>query len=190
MQRVNTTIERQQYAECGQFVPLFFHHWFFISPLRSRKTFNSRSLLPPGEENARAVLDKSPGTVSGSMFSTTVEHRSAPGSFIPNEKTELQLFSSFMRSMDSRTGSVPLPTSLRERDTSAVAPDLISGFGPNGGGSSSVSSRDSVVMLVHNLSAEETFKRLGYVRAFAVRAPLPANGECATVGFCWGGGQS
>jgi carboxymethylenebutenolidase len=70
-----------------------------------------------------------------------------------------------------------------------VVPDLISGFGPNGGGSESVSSRDSVVMLIRNLSAEETFTRLDYVRAFAVRLPS-ANGKCATVGFCWGGGRN
>ncbi|MGA7160760.1 MAG: dienelactone hydrolase family protein, partial [Bacteroidota bacterium] len=71
----------------------------------------------------------------------------------------------------------------------AVAPDLISGFGPNGGGTASVSSRDSVVMLIRNLSAEETYRRLDSVRAYALRLPS-ANGECGVVGFCWGGGRS
>jgi carboxymethylenebutenolidase len=65
----------------------------------------------------------------------------------------------------------------------------MSGFGPNGGGSESVSSRDSVVKLILNLTAEETYKRLNAVRSYVLKIPS-ANGKYATVGFCWGGGRS
>lgn len=71
----------------------------------------------------------------------------------------------------------------------AVAPDLISGMGPGGGGTESVTSRDSVTRLIRGLSAEETTKRLNAVRAYAVKLPA-ANGKSATVGYCWGGSQS
>jgi len=71
----------------------------------------------------------------------------------------------------------------------AVAPDLISGLGPGGGGTDSVASRDDVVKLVRGLTPEETLTRLNAVRAHAARLPA-ANGRLATMGFCWGGARS
>ncbi len=71
----------------------------------------------------------------------------------------------------------------------AVAPDLVSGLGPNGGGSDSVAGKDEVVKLVRKLTPEEALARLNAVRDYAVRLPA-ANGRSATVGFCWGGGTS
>ncbi len=71
----------------------------------------------------------------------------------------------------------------------AIAPDLISGLGPNGGGTASVPSRDDVVGLVRGLTPEMTFERLHAVRDFARKIPS-ANGKLATLGFCWGGGKS
>lgn len=71
----------------------------------------------------------------------------------------------------------------------AVAPDLISGMGPGGGGTESVASRDDVTKLIRGLSADEAIKRLNAVRAYAVKIPA-ANGKSATVGYCWGGSQS
>ncbi len=71
----------------------------------------------------------------------------------------------------------------------AVVPDLVTGFGPNGGGTESVTSRDSVVAMVRRLTPELTTHRLDAVREWARHEPA-ANGRVATVGFCWGGGQS
>jgi carboxymethylenebutenolidase len=71
----------------------------------------------------------------------------------------------------------------------AVAPDLISGLGPGGGGTDSVSSRDDVVKLVRQLTPDEAASRIAAVRAWAAKEPS-ANGKLATVGFCWGGGRS
>jgi carboxymethylenebutenolidase len=47
----------------------------------------------------------------------------------------------------------------------AVAPDLVSGLGPGGGGTDSVPTRDDVVKLVRALSPEEANARLEAVRA-------------------------
>ena len=71
----------------------------------------------------------------------------------------------------------------------AVAPDLISGLGPGGGGTDSVPSRDDVVKLVRGLTPEEAEARLAAVRDYAVHLPA-ANGKFATIGFCWGGARS
>jgi carboxymethylenebutenolidase len=71
----------------------------------------------------------------------------------------------------------------------AVAPDLISGLGPGGGGTESAESRDEVVKLIGGLSPDEANRRLNVVRAFALQIPS-ANGRIGTVGFCWGGSRS
>jgi len=71
----------------------------------------------------------------------------------------------------------------------AVAPDLLSGLGPGGGGTDSLASRDEVVKLIRSLGPEESAARISAVRQWAVRLPA-ANGKLATLGFCWGGGRS
>ena len=71
----------------------------------------------------------------------------------------------------------------------AIAPDLITGKGPNGGGTESVSSRDDVVALVRKLTPEEVDARMNAVRAYGMKLPA-AGGKTATIGFCWGGATS
>lgn len=71
----------------------------------------------------------------------------------------------------------------------AVAPDLVSGHGPGGGGTESAASRDDVVKLVRAVTPEEGTARLDAVRAYAIKLPA-ASGKSATIGFCWGGARS
>ncbi|MDQ5858220.1 MAG: dienelactone hydrolase family protein [Acidobacteriota bacterium] len=71
----------------------------------------------------------------------------------------------------------------------AVAPDLISGRGPGGGGTESVTTRDEVVALVRGLTPDEAAARLNAVHDYAVRLPA-SNGKSTTIGFCWGGARS
>lgn len=71
----------------------------------------------------------------------------------------------------------------------AVAPDLISGKGPGGGGTDSAGSRDDVVKLVTGLTSEEVTERLNVVRDHARGLPA-SSGRTATIGFCWGGARS
>lgn len=71
----------------------------------------------------------------------------------------------------------------------AVAPDLLTGLGPGGGGTESVSTRDSVVQMVRQLAPEAAQARLAAVAAWA-RALPSANGRLVTMGFCWGGSRS
>jgi len=71
----------------------------------------------------------------------------------------------------------------------AVAPDMLSGKAPGGGGSEAVASRDDTVALVRGLTPEEVNARLDAVRAWAIKIPS-ANGRNAIAGFCWGGGRT
>jgi carboxymethylenebutenolidase len=71
----------------------------------------------------------------------------------------------------------------------AVAPDLLSGLGPNGGGTESLPGRDSVVAVIRRVTPAMAWARLDAVRAWALALPS-ANGRCGTTGFCWGGTRS
>ena len=71
----------------------------------------------------------------------------------------------------------------------ALAPDLLSGMGPGGGGTEAFASRDDVVAGVRGLSTDEAMSRLDAVRAYALTLPS-SNGEVGVMGFCWGGGTS
>jgi carboxymethylenebutenolidase len=70
-----------------------------------------------------------------------------------------------------------------------VAPDLLSGFGPNGGGSSEFSGQDAVVKAVSGLNPDGVNADLDAAADYAKKLPA-ANGKIAVVGFCWGGGKS
>jgi carboxymethylenebutenolidase len=70
----------------------------------------------------------------------------------------------------------------------AVAPDLLSGKGPGGGGTESFPG-DAVREAIRGLSADEVVRRLDAVRAWAAKLPS-ATAKSATVGFCWGGSSS
>ena len=70
----------------------------------------------------------------------------------------------------------------------AVAPDLLSGKGPNGGGSASVD-RQGAIALIQGLKPDEVNRRLRAAAAYAVALPA-ARDAVASVGFCWGGTKS
>jgi carboxymethylenebutenolidase len=70
----------------------------------------------------------------------------------------------------------------------AIAPDFLSGKGPNGGGSQELGSQGST-QAIRDVTPEDTIKILDAVRTYALTIPS-ANGKVATIGFCWGGGTS
>jgi len=70
-----------------------------------------------------------------------------------------------------------------------IAPDLLSGTGPNGGGSSSYADRDARVKAVSMLNSDQVIADLNATADYALKLPA-ANGKLAVVGFCWGGSKS
>jgi carboxymethylenebutenolidase len=70
-----------------------------------------------------------------------------------------------------------------------IAPDLLSGFGPGGGGTSAFPDQQSVIKAVSGLDPGVVTADLNATADYALKLPS-ANGKLAVMGFCWGGGQS
>ena len=70
-----------------------------------------------------------------------------------------------------------------------IAPDLLSGFGPNGGGSDAFASQSDTTKAVSLLDADVVTADLDAVADYGKKLPA-ANGKLAVVGFCWGGSKS
>jgi carboxymethylenebutenolidase len=71
----------------------------------------------------------------------------------------------------------------------AIAPDLLTGMGPNGGGTSSFASVRDVTQAIRKLAPDEITADLNAVTDYVKKLPS-ANGKVAVAGFCWGGGES
>jgi carboxymethylenebutenolidase len=78
---------------------------------------------------------------------------------------------------------------LAEAGYVALAPDLLSGAGPDGGDTSSFASRDDATQGIYGLKPEQVTADLDAVAAYAKKIEA-ANGKIAVIGFCWGGGKS
>jgi carboxymethylenebutenolidase len=70
----------------------------------------------------------------------------------------------------------------------AMVPDLLSGHGPNHGGTESVD-RQGAVALIGSVTREEFLRRMIAAAQYATRLPAARN-AVGVVGFCWGGGAS
>jgi carboxymethylenebutenolidase len=70
-----------------------------------------------------------------------------------------------------------------------IAPDLLSGFGPNGGDTTAFPDMQSAVKGVSELNPATVTADLNAAADYALKLPA-ANGKLAVIGFCWGGGQS
>ena len=72
----------------------------------------------------------------------------------------------------------------------AVAPDLFSGFGPNGGNYDSFKTPDEAMRVAGpRATPEESMRRYTAAWNYAMKLPR-ANGKSGTIGFCAGGGYS
>ena len=71
----------------------------------------------------------------------------------------------------------------------AIAPDLLSGSGPNGGKTSDFASQSAVTAAVGRLPNDQVTGDLNAAANY-VKALPAANGKVVVGGFCWGGSQS
>lgn len=71
----------------------------------------------------------------------------------------------------------------------AIAPDLLSGMGPKGGGSSEFASTQDAVKAVSALNPDQVTADLNAAADYAKKIPA-GNGKIAVAGFCWGGTES
>src|SRR5688572_14629810 len=84
-----------------------------------------------------------------------------------------------------------LTDQLAEAGYVAIAPDFLSGMGPNGGGTSEIRAADSnaVGKAIRDLPPDQITADLNAVADYVSKVPA-ANGKVAVTGYCWGGSQS
>lgn len=71
----------------------------------------------------------------------------------------------------------------------AIAPDLLSGLGPKGEGSSAFPNTEDAIAAIRNLPPDQITGDLNAAANYAKTLPS-CNGTLAVAGFCWGGGQT
>jgi carboxymethylenebutenolidase len=146
--------------------------------------------IPPGESGAKATLEKSPRhhewvyiTVPGregklSAFVAYPERKDkAPVVIVIHEVYGL---TDWLRAVVDR---------LAGEGYIAIAPDLLSGKGPGGGGTDRFAGRDDVVKAVRDLTTPEVTAALDAVSRYGKGLPA-ARDKFGAIGFCWGGSQS
>jgi len=84
-----------------------------------------------------------------------------------------------------------LSDELAEAGYIVIAPDLLSGMGPNGGGTMEIAAKDSnaVGRAIQSLPPDQIAGDLNAVADYVSKLP-GANGKVAVAGFCWGGSQT
>ncbi len=70
----------------------------------------------------------------------------------------------------------------------AIAPDLLSGMAPNGGGTADFPTKDGAREAIYKLDSQQVRKDLDAITNYVSKLPA-ANGKVAVAGYCWGGSQ-
>ena len=70
----------------------------------------------------------------------------------------------------------------------AVAPDLLSGMAPQGGGTDKFT-QDEAIKAIRELNPDQITADLNAAADYGLKLPA-ANGKLFVAGFCWGGGQT
>ena len=70
-----------------------------------------------------------------------------------------------------------------------IAPDLVTGAAPNGGGTKELGGQDAAVKAVSSLPPEQVTADLNAAADYVAKLPS-CNGKVAVAGFCWGGSQT
>jgi len=153
-------------------------------------TGSDNGAIPPGEAGAKSFLESSP------------RHHEWVNIAVPGKSEKLSAFIAY----PERKTKAPLVIVIHEvfglsdwvRAVAdqlaadgfiAIAPDMLSGKGPGGGGTERFASRDDVVKAVRDLSAPEVVSMLDAVGRYGMSLPA-ASRKFGVIGFCWGGGQS
>lgn len=78
---------------------------------------------------------------------------------------------------------------LAEAGSIAIAPDLLSGLGPQGGGTEELGGDDAVRRVIGSLPPDQITADLNAAADYVAQLPA-CDGKVAVSGFCWGGSQS
>ena len=78
---------------------------------------------------------------------------------------------------------------LAEAGYIAIAPDLLSGAAPGGGGTAELGGSDAATKAIRSLPPEQVTADLNAAMEYVKKLPS-CNGKVVVAGFCWGGAQS
>lgn len=143
--------------------------------------------LPPDADHAKGALEKSPRhgewvdvkLPDGKQLATWVVY--------PEKKTKSGVVIVIHEIFGLSDWVRGVTDQLAEAGFIAIAPDLLSGLGPEGGGTESLG--ENATKVIRTLAPEAVVARLDAVHAYAKGLPA-ANGRVGVVGFCWGGAAS
>lgn len=143
--------------------------------------------IPPDAEGAKAALAKSP------RHGEWVDLKLADGTKLltwvvyPESKAKAGVVLVIHEIYGLTDWVRAVADQLAEDGFIALAPDLLSGLGPNGAGTEALGA--DVTKTIRTLTPEQVAARLDVVRDYALKLPA-ANGKSASVGYCWGGSMS
>jgi carboxymethylenebutenolidase len=150
--------------------------------------FALAALAAPAQDWAKARLEKSP--------------RHLEWVKIKHGNREVNCFIAFPEVKDKATAVVVIheifglsdwvrgvTDQLAEAGYIAIAPDLLSGTAPGGGGTAELGGGDAVRKAISSLPPDQITADLNAVMQHVAKLPA-CNGKVAVGGFCWGGGQT
>src|SRR5271155_2879720 len=145
-------------------------------------------LSASAQDWAKAVLDKSPR--HGEWVTIKRGDRAIQAWVVyPEVKTKAPVVIIIHEIFGLSDWARTVPDQLAAAGYIAIAPDLLSGMGPKGGGTSEFATRDDVTGAIGKLKPDDVTADLNAVADYA-KTIKAANGKLAVAGFCWGGSQS
>ncbi len=148
----------------------------------------ANTFAPPGQDWAKMRVDKSPRHqewVDVKYGNRTVK------SFIvyPEVKNKATAIVVIHEIFGLTDWVRSVADQLAEAGYIAITPDLLSGAGPNGGGSAAFTDRSGVGQAIRDLPADKITGDLNAVSDYVTKLPA-ANGKLVVMGFCYGGSQT
>src|SRR5687767_2333492 len=144
--------------------------------------------FPPGAEEAKAAVEKSPR--HGEYVDVPVEGGKPLKAYVvyPERKEKAPVVIVIHEIFGLSDWIKAVTDQLAADGFLAIAPDMLTGRGPGGGGTEAFKGEE-IRDAVRALKPDEVTAGLNAVRAYGMKLPA-SNGKTATIGFCWGGMQS
>ena len=152
------------------------------------------NLPPPGDNNPVATEQLAAALKSSPRKSEWVDIKGSNGtpikSFVvyPERRDKAPVVIVVMEIFGLSDWIRGVADQLAKEGFIAIAPDFLSGMGPNKGGSAELGSQGST-QAIGALTLDDRMRIMNDVRTYALTIPS-ANGKLGAVGFCWGGGTT
>jgi carboxymethylenebutenolidase len=150
------------------------------------------NLPPPGDPNPVAAEQLATALKSSPRKSEWVDIKGSNGtpikSFVvyPDRRDKAPVVIVVMEIFGLSDWIKGVTDQLAKEGFIAIAPDFLSGMGPNKGGSAELGEQGAT-RAVSGVTLEDRMRIMNDVRTHALAMPA-ANGKVGAVGFCWGGG--